>query len=104
MCQSLNTSYQFCGCTGATYEQRCSEPSPTCELLLARPTPVKLQCYCPKHSSQTFKSRVEGRHERERKRIDKEIHQILVYETPLAVGKRPSSIAEERRRDRRSQV
>src|SRR3954447_13819678 len=82
MCQSLNTSYQFCGCTGATYEQRCSEPSPTWELLLARLTPVKLQCYCPKHSSQTFKSRVEGKHERERKRIDSGIPQILVWETP----------------------
>jgi hypothetical protein len=78
MCQSLVILYHFCGCTGATDKQKCSEPSPTCELLLARLTSVKLQCYCTKHSSQTFKSR--HKDERESKRIDKEYQKITQCE------------------------
>jgi hypothetical protein len=94
MCQSLNTFYQFCGCTGAKYEQKCPEPSPTCEFLLARPTPVKLQCYCQKHSSQTFKSRLES--ERERKRIDKEYQKILCQsQRPLEKDQAPLRRREE---------
>jgi ferredoxin-NADP reductase len=85
MCQSLNTFYQFCGCTGAKYEQKCPEPSSTCELLLARPTPVKLQCYCQKHSPQTFKSRLKS--ERERKRIDKEYQKIVLCESQRLLEK-----------------
>ena len=78
MCQSLVTVYQFCGCTGAAYQQKCPEPSSTCELLLARSIPLKLQCYCERHSSQTFKSR--RKDERESKRIDKEYQKILQRE------------------------
>jgi hypothetical protein len=46
--------------------------------LLARPTPLKLQCYCEMHSSQTFKSHRKS--ERERKRIDKAYQKILQRE------------------------
>lgn len=74
MCQSIRTVYVFCRCTGATYQQKCPEPSSACEPLLARPTPLKLQCYCERHSSQAFKSHRKS--ERERKRIDKEYQKI----------------------------
>jgi hypothetical protein len=78
MCQSTVTSYTFCGCTGATCQQKCPEPAPTCELLLAHPSRIKLQCYCEKHSSQTFKSR--RKDERETQRVDKEYQKILQRE------------------------
>src|SRR5271163_2806202 len=87
MCQSLVTAYQFCGCTGATYEQKCPEPSSTCERILAGPTAVKLQCYCDKHSSQAFKSRHAD--ESESKRINKEYQKILQRE------KREQSLSKE---------
>jgi hypothetical protein len=78
MCQSTATTYAFCGCRGTTYQQNCPEPSSTCELLLARPSRTKLQCYCEKHSSQRFKSRREYGHEN--KRVNKEYQEILQRE------------------------
>jgi hypothetical protein len=95
MCQSIVTNYAFCGCTGATYQQKCPEPSSTCELLLARPTPAKLQCYCEKHSSKPFKTRRED--ERESKRIDKEYQKIRQREKLQAESARHRKEEEESR-------
>ena len=75
MCQSVQPEYVFCGCLGATYQQKCANPCSTCAPLLARPSPLKLQCYCSKHASQAFKSRRGD--ERERRHIDKEYQRIL---------------------------
>ena len=90
MCQSLVTEYQFCGCKGATYEQKCPEPSSICELILAQPSPIKIQCYCEKHSSQTFKSRRED--ERKSKRIDREYQKILRRERERLLEEKESAL------------
>jgi hypothetical protein len=96
MCQSVQPVYVFCGCSGATYQQKCPNPCSTCELLLARPSSLKLQCYCRKHASQAFKSRRE--HERERKDIDKEYQKILKRERLQEESARARK--EEERRER----
>lgn len=89
MCQSVVTLYLFCGChAGAAYEQRCSEPSSNCEYLLAKPTPLKLQCYCPEHSSQTFKSVREEK--RDTKRVETEYRKILLRETQQTLLRKAS--------------
>lgn len=78
MCQSIQTTYKFCGCQGKFYQQICPKPTTTCKLLLQNPADLKLTCYCEKHSSQTFKTVRQD--QRDTARFDKEYNKILARE------------------------
>src|SRR5271169_526742 len=83
MCQSVQTIYAFCGCTDACYTQKCANPAPGCAEPLAQPTLLKLQCYCPVHSSGSFKTAREDA--REWARVNKESKNIRRRESQAAV-------------------
>ncbi len=78
MCQSIQTTYKFCGCEGEFYQQKCPKPTATCHLLLGNPTNLKLTCYCEKHSSQNFKTVLQD--QRDTARFNKEYNKILAKE------------------------
>jgi hypothetical protein len=78
MCQSILTTYKFCGCTGSSYDQICPKPTATCKLLLHNPTTLQLTCYCDKHSSQTFKT--VRQNDRDTARFNMEYNKILAKE------------------------
>ena len=94
MCQSIATFYQFCGCPGASYQQKCSVSTSLCASLLARPTPLKLECYCPEHSARKFKTVRQD--ERDTKLFDQEYRKVLKRESQQARKREQEDEANER--------
>jgi hypothetical protein len=78
MCQSIQTIYKFCGCSGEFYQQKCPKPTATCQVLLRNPTKLQLTCYCEEHSSRPFKTVRQD--QRDVARFNKEYNKILARE------------------------